>query len=159
MTDEQHHYSHIHVAQKWSELYGHSEHTGMSHCFQKEKTVHSLLQFRCIWLIYSGLMFFGTRVTKFRRYVPPKRRYPPQNKEHTEPRKIFTTMKICLHFHEMQQATLMMSECNSWQLYVKLHFPLTMVRSGDTDVQLLNFHQRIHQKLRQHSYRTAHCNY
>jgi len=35
----------------------------------------------------------------------------------------------------------MTSECNSWQLYVKVHFPLT----GVTHLQLLPFHSRIHQ--------------
>lgn len=40
----------------------------------------------------------------------------------------------------MQQATLMTSERNSWQLYVKLHFPLT----GGID---LHFYSRIHQAL------------
>jgi len=38
----------------------------------------------------------------------------------------------------MQQATLMTSVCNSWQLHVKLHFPLT----GGIE---LHFLSRIHQ--------------
>ena len=47
---------------------------------------------------------------------------------------------IRLHFYEMQQATLITSECNSSKFYVKLHFPLTMVRSGGIDLQLLDFY-------------------